>query len=43
MPTLFDPLQLGELRLPNRILMAPLTRSRAVESQIGRASCRERV
>ena len=29
MPTLFDPLQVGDLRLPNRILMAPLTRSRA--------------
>ncbi len=30
MPTLFDPLKLGALSLPNRILMAPLTRSRAV-------------
>ncbi len=29
MPTLFDPLQAGALSLPNRILMAPLTRSRA--------------
>ena len=29
MPTLFDSLELGELTLPNRILMAPLTRSRA--------------
>ena len=29
MPTLFDPLQLGALSLPNRIIMAPLTRSRA--------------
>ena len=29
MPTLFDPLQLGAIALPNRILMAPLTRSRA--------------
>ena len=29
MPTLFDPLQLGALTLPNRILMAPLTRGRA--------------
>src|SRR5690349_8495286 len=29
MPTLFDPLRLGALQLPNRILMAPLTRSRA--------------
>ena len=29
MPTLFDPLKLGALSLPNRIVMAPLTRSRA--------------
>ena len=29
MPTLFDPLQVGALRLPNRIIMAPLTRARA--------------
>jgi 2,4-dienoyl-CoA reductase-like NADH-dependent reductase (Old Yellow Enzyme family) len=29
MPTLFDPLKLGGIQLPNRILMAPLTRSRA--------------
>ena len=29
MPTLFDPLKLGALSLPNRIIMAPLTRSRA--------------
>jgi 2,4-dienoyl-CoA reductase-like NADH-dependent reductase (Old Yellow Enzyme family) len=29
MPTLFDPLQAGALSLPNRIVMAPLTRSRA--------------
>ncbi len=29
MPTLFDPLQLGDLQLPNRIIMAPLTRCRA--------------
>ena len=29
MSTLFDPLKLGALQLPNRILMAPLTRSRA--------------
>lgn len=28
-PTLFDPIDLGELELPNRILMAPLTRNRA--------------
>ncbi len=29
MATLFDPLRLGDLSLPNRIVMAPLTRSRA--------------
>jgi 2,4-dienoyl-CoA reductase-like NADH-dependent reductase (Old Yellow Enzyme family) len=29
MPTLFDHLKLGALSLPNRIVMAPLTRSRA--------------
>jgi 2,4-dienoyl-CoA reductase-like NADH-dependent reductase (Old Yellow Enzyme family) len=29
MPTLFDPLRLGDLDLPNRVLMAPLTRMRA--------------
>ncbi len=29
MPTLFDPLQLGPLNLPNRIFLAPLTRARA--------------
>jgi N-ethylmaleimide reductase len=30
MTTLFDPLKVGALELPNRIIMAPLTRSRAV-------------
>jgi 2,4-dienoyl-CoA reductase-like NADH-dependent reductase (Old Yellow Enzyme family) len=34
MATLFDPLRLGDLVLPNRILMAPLTRSRAGDSRI---------
>ena len=29
MPTLFDPITVGALRLPNRIVMSPLTRSRA--------------
>jgi 2,4-dienoyl-CoA reductase-like NADH-dependent reductase (Old Yellow Enzyme family) len=29
MPSLFDPIQLGAIRAPNRILMAPLTRGRA--------------
>ena len=30
MPKLFEPLQLGDLALPNRVIMAPLTRARAV-------------
>src|SRR5271156_3256951 len=29
MPTLFDPITVGDLRLPNRILLAPLTRNRS--------------
>jgi N-ethylmaleimide reductase len=29
MKSLFDPVQVGDLRLPNRIVMAPLTRNRA--------------
>ncbi|MCV2358400.1 alkene reductase [Paucibacter sp. TC2R-5] len=29
MPSLFDPIQIGDLSLTNRIVMAPLTRSRA--------------
>lgn len=34
MPSLFDPLQLGDILLPNRIIMAPLTRSRAGAQRI---------
>ena len=34
MPTLFDPIQLGDLTLPNRIIMAPLTRCRASEGRV---------
>jgi 2,4-dienoyl-CoA reductase-like NADH-dependent reductase (Old Yellow Enzyme family) len=34
MTTLFDSISLGELKLPNRIIMAPLTRSRAGASRI---------
>lgn len=34
MPSLFDPLQAGALNLKNRIIMAPLTRSRAGESRL---------
>ncbi len=37
MPSLFDPLRLGALTLPNRILMAPLTRVRAGRSHIPNA------
>ncbi len=34
MTSLFDPLKVGDLTLPNRILMAPLTRSRAGTSRV---------
>ncbi|WP_396594256.1 alkene reductase [Brevundimonas sp. R86498] len=34
MPSLFDPIALGALALSNRIVMAPLTRSRAVEGEV---------
>lgn len=34
MQTLFQPLQVGALKLPNRMLMAPLTRCRAEEQHI---------
>ena len=34
MPTLFDPLTAGALQLPNRILMAALTRARAGRTHI---------
>jgi 2,4-dienoyl-CoA reductase-like NADH-dependent reductase (Old Yellow Enzyme family) len=34
MPTLFDPLQLGALHLPNRIFLAPLTRARAGQQRL---------
>jgi 2,4-dienoyl-CoA reductase-like NADH-dependent reductase (Old Yellow Enzyme family) len=33
MPTLFDPLRIGDLALKNRIVMAPLTRSRSGEER----------
>jgi 2,4-dienoyl-CoA reductase-like NADH-dependent reductase (Old Yellow Enzyme family) len=35
--TLFDPLRVGDLELPNRIVMAPLTRSRAGSARIPNA------
>ncbi len=34
MPSLFDPLLIGDLLLPNRIVMAPLTRSRAGAARV---------
>ena len=34
MPTLFDPIQVGDLHLPNRIIMAPLTRCRAEPGRV---------
>jgi N-ethylmaleimide reductase len=34
MTSLFDPLQLGAVRAPNRILMAPLTRARATRQAV---------
>ena len=34
MPNLFDPIQIGELKLPNRVFMAPLTRCRAIDRRI---------
>ncbi|MGC3891966.1 alkene reductase [Pseudomonas urmiensis] len=37
MTTLFDPLTLGELLLPNRIIMAPLTRCRADAGRVPNA------
>lgn len=37
MTTLFDPITLGDLELPNRIIMAPLTRCRADEGRVPNA------
>jgi 2,4-dienoyl-CoA reductase-like NADH-dependent reductase (Old Yellow Enzyme family) len=34
MPSLFDPIQLGDLHLPNRIFMAPLTRLRGTPDHV---------
>ncbi len=34
MPTLFDPIQLGAIAAPNRVLMAPLTRGRATREHV---------
>ena len=37
MPTLFDPLQIGDITLSNRIIMAPLTRQRAGDVRVPNA------
>lgn len=37
MPTLFDPIKIGDLELNNRIIMAPLTRTRAGEGRVPNA------
>ncbi len=34
MPTLFDPIQLGDIAAKNRILMAPLTRGRSTDGHV---------
>jgi 2,4-dienoyl-CoA reductase-like NADH-dependent reductase (Old Yellow Enzyme family) len=41
MPTLHDPLKVGALELPNRIIMAPLTRTRASEGRVPNALMRD--
>lgn len=41
MATLFDPLRLGDMELPNRIIMAPLTRCRAGAGRTPNALMRE--
>src|SRR6478735_992599 len=41
MPSLFDPIKIGDLTLPNRIFMAPLTRSRASEGRVPNALMRD--
>ena len=35
MPTLFDPVRLGDIQLANRLVMAPLTRNRAKHQVVG--------
>ncbi|RMR24620.1 Oxidoreductase FAD/FMN-binding protein [Pseudomonas syringae pv. persicae] len=37
MTTIFDPITLGDLQLPNRIILAPLTRCRADEGRVPNA------
>jgi len=37
LPSLFDPIKIGSLQLPNRVIMAPLTRCRAAQGRVPRA------
>jgi 2,4-dienoyl-CoA reductase-like NADH-dependent reductase (Old Yellow Enzyme family) len=41
MPALFDSIKLGDLTLPNRILMSPLTRCRASAGRVPNAMMAE--
>lgn len=41
MTTIFDPITLGDLQLPNSIIMAPLTRCRADEGRVPNAMMAE--
>src|SRR5262245_7637761 len=41
MPTLLDPLAVGEWRLPNRVVLAPLTRTRASAGRVPNAMMAE--
>ena len=41
MPTLLDPLVLGDWRLPNRVVLAPLTRTRASAGRVPNAMMAE--
>ncbi|CAM3517727.1 alkene reductase [Pseudomonas floridensis] len=41
MTTIFDPITIGDLQLPNRIIMAPLTRCRADEGRVPNAMMAE--
>lgn len=34
MPSLFDPIQLGDIHAANRILMSPLTRGRSTDGHV---------
>jgi len=41
MMTLQDPIQIGDWNLPNRVIMAPLTRCRASEGRVPNELMRE--